>query len=182
MRHLEAYWSVHRHRMAPTAAAKIAAMRAAGRFEVAAGKLVAIASEGNRIRVALRPRSSGAVETRSFDWIVNCTGNGRYAALMKEPLVAGLVEEGIVRPDRLRFGLDVDGDSRLFSRSGRAAPNLFALGPLTAGRFFEITAVAEIRDQVSEVADRLTALKLGQLFHREQLRERVPEAWDGLPL
>jgi uncharacterized NAD(P)/FAD-binding protein YdhS len=27
MRHLEAYWSVHRHRMAPTAAAKIAAMR-----------------------------------------------------------------------------------------------------------------------------------------------------------
>jgi uncharacterized NAD(P)/FAD-binding protein YdhS len=182
VRHLEAYWSVHRHRMAPAAAARLETMRAAGRFAVAAGKLVAVETVGNRIRVAIRPRGRGTVETRLFDRIVNCTGSGRYAALMKQPLVAGLVEQGIVRPDRLRFGLDVDRDSRLVGRSGRAARGFFALGPLTAGRFFEITAVAEIRAQASEVADRLTALKLAQIFAREQSRKGFAGLWDGLPI
>jgi uncharacterized NAD(P)/FAD-binding protein YdhS len=182
MRHLEAYWSVHRHRMAPPAAAKIDAMQAAGRLDVTPAKLVGIEAEGSRIRARIRRRGRDAVEVRSFDWIVNCTGSGRYAALMRQPLVAGLVERGIARPDRLRFGLEVDGDSRLVGRSGRAAQRLFALGPLSAGRFFEITAVAEIRAQVSEVADRLTALKLAQLFRREPPRERCAEAWEGRAL
>jgi uncharacterized NAD(P)/FAD-binding protein YdhS len=182
MRHLEAYWSVHRHRMAPAAAARIAAMQAAGRLDVAAGKLVAIESQGGRVRVSIRPRGSATVERRMVDWVVNCTGSARYAALMRQPLVAGLIERGLARPDALRFGLEVDHDSLLVSRSGRAAQNLFALGPLTAGRFFEITAVAEIRAQVSEVADRLTALKLAQLFPREQSREQFTEARDGLAI
>jgi uncharacterized NAD(P)/FAD-binding protein YdhS len=179
LRHLEAYWSVHRHRMAPAAAAKIDALRAAGRLDVAAGKLVAIEAEGSRVRVSFRRRGSDVIEARSVDWIVNCTGSGRYAGLMRQPLVAGMVERGIARPDGLRFGLEVDRESRLVGRNGRAAPGLFALGPLTAGRFFEITAVAEIRAQVSEVADRLTAMKL-KLFRRTEPRERFAEAWDGL--
>jgi uncharacterized NAD(P)/FAD-binding protein YdhS len=179
LRHLEAYWSVHRHRMAPAAAAKIEALRATDRLDIAAGKLIAIEAEGSRVRVTFRRRGSDATEARSFDWIVNCTGSGRYAALMRRPVIAGLVERGIARPDGLRFGIDVDRQSRLVSRSGRAAARLFALGPITAGCFFEITAVAEIRAQVSEVADRLTAMKL-KLFRREQPRERFAEAWDGL--
>jgi uncharacterized NAD(P)/FAD-binding protein YdhS len=101
---------------------------------------------------------------------------------MKQPLVAGLVERGVARPDGLRFGLEVDGESRVIGRSGKPAPALFALGPLTSGRFFEITAVGEIRVQVSEVADRLTALKLGQLFPRGQPRDRSAEVFDGLSI
>ncbi len=182
IRHLEAYWSVHRHRMAPAAAAKIEAIRATGRLAITAGKLVGIEAEGSRVRVTMRRRGSGGTETHSFDWIVNCTGSGRYAGLMRQPLVGGLVERGIARPDRLGFGLEVDRDSRVVGRSGRPAPSLFALGPLTAGRFFEITAVAEIRTQASEVADRLTALKLAQLFRREPSWAQSAETWDGLAI
>src|SRR5262249_43853251 len=43
MRHLEAYWSVHRHRMAPVAETKIGALRTAGRLAVFAGKVGGIA-------------------------------------------------------------------------------------------------------------------------------------------
>jgi uncharacterized NAD(P)/FAD-binding protein YdhS len=169
MRHLEAFWSVHRHRMAPAVAARIATLRADGRLDVAARRLLAVGSEpGGGLRVTLRPRGSASSVTRRFDWVVNCTGSGRYAALMRQPLVAGLVERGLVRPDPLRLGLDVDDASRLVGRGGRAIHNLFALGPLTAGRFFEITAVAEIRSQVSEVADRLAALHRAQRFRRGQ--------------
>lgn len=182
MRHLEAYWSVHRHRMAPAAAAKVSTMLKAGKADILAGKILAVEWRAGRLKVTLRRRGSAAVELRTVDWIVNCTGAGRYAGLMKQPLAAGLVERGIARPDRLRFGFEVDGESRVVARSGKPAPGLFALGPLTSGRFFEITAVGEIRVQVSEVADRLTALKLGQLFPRGQPRDRSAEVFDGLSI
>jgi uncharacterized NAD(P)/FAD-binding protein YdhS len=157
LRHVESYWSVFRHRMAPSIAAKIEALRKDGNLETMAARIVAVRSSGGPVRAALRRRGSRVVDIRTFDWIVNCTGPGRFAGLSENPLIARLLELGAVRPDALGLGLDVDRDCRVVGATGIASPDLFALGPLSAGRFFEITSVRDIRIQAAEVAARMAA-------------------------
>ena len=53
---------------------------------------------------------------------------------------------GEVQPDHLGIGLEVDENSR-------AGERLWALGPLTKGRYWEIIAVPDIREQAAAVAD-----------------------------
>ena len=172
LRHVETLWSVHRHRMAPAVAKRIAELRDAGRLSIRAARLVAVGGGRQGLRASLRARGSRLTETAGFDWIVNCAGPGRYAGLAADPLVAGLVEAGLARPDRLRLGLDVTADATLIAGTGLAVGRLFALGPLGRGRFLEITAVREIRAQAGETADRLAAEMLGQLFPKGRPRRR----------
>jgi uncharacterized NAD(P)/FAD-binding protein YdhS len=64
----------------------------------------------------------------------------------RDPLLQQMIGDGLVAIDRLGIGIAVDGDSR-------AAPGLWALGPLTKSEFWEIVAVPDIRGQVAAVAD-----------------------------
>jgi uncharacterized NAD(P)/FAD-binding protein YdhS len=66
----------------------------------------------------------------------------------KDPLLKGLFEAGLAKPDPLDLGLDVDVRSRLIGTE-----RAWAVGPLTKGHYWEITAVPDIRGQVARVAD-----------------------------
>jgi uncharacterized NAD(P)/FAD-binding protein YdhS len=156
-RHLESFWSVHRHRMAPEIGAKVDALRQRGLLAVVAGRIDAVRANGTGLRVGLRRRGSPVVEIQPFDWIVNCTGPGRLATHAGSPLVAQMLKDGLIRADEMDLGIDVDGESRALSAAGIPSPALSALGPVTAGRFWEILAVREIRAQAAAVADRIAA-------------------------
>ncbi|VVB47969.1 putative NAD(P)/FAD-binding protein YdhS [Beijerinckiaceae bacterium RH AL1] len=155
LRHLRPWWDVHRHRIAPQVAEKIARMQAEGRLEIAAGKLVSVAPDGAGTRVEWRAR--GVQETRALAVrrIVNCTGPQGDLLATGEPLLQSLLGRGLIRPDRLRIGVDVDELSRAVDRDGEAQPWLLALGPITRGAFWEIVAVPDIRHQTWAVARRL---------------------------
>ena len=156
LRHLRPWWDVHRHRIAPQVAAKIAEMRASGRLEVAAGKLVGIVAEDAYTRVTWRARGQQATRTIAVRRIVNCTGPQGDLLATDEPLLKSLLERGLIRPDILRIGIDVDELSRAIDRDGAAQPWLLALGPITRGAFWEIVAVPDIRQQTWAVARRLS--------------------------
>jgi uncharacterized NAD(P)/FAD-binding protein YdhS len=68
------------------------------------------------------------------------------------------LRDGLVRPDPLRLGLDVSGTCALRDRGGAIAPNLFAVGPVTKGAFWEMTAVPDIRRQTEKLAEYLAGL------------------------
>ena len=155
LRHLRPWWDVHRHRIAPQVAGKIEAMQADGRLEIAAGKLVSVAVEGNGTRVTWRPRGAQATRSLAVRRIVNCTGPQGDLLATEEPLLRGLTARGLIRPDRLRIGIDVDELSRTIDRDGSAQDWLLALGPITRGAFWEIVAVPDIRHQTWAVARRL---------------------------
>jgi uncharacterized NAD(P)/FAD-binding protein YdhS len=63
-------------------------------------------------------------------------------------LLRSLLDAGQVRPDHLSIGLEVDGHSRAMG-----GEHLWALGPLTKGRYWEIIAVPDIREQAAAVAE-----------------------------
>jgi uncharacterized NAD(P)/FAD-binding protein YdhS len=156
LRHLRPWWDVHRHRLAPVVAARIAALQAAGRFRVAAGRIAAVDAAADGARVWWRPRGAATLQALDVGRIVNCTGPAADLAGVVDPLLRGLLAAGRIRADALNLGLDVDHLGRVRDGAGDARDDLFAIGPLTRGEAWEIIAVPDIRRQVWDLARYLT--------------------------
>ena len=156
LRHLRPWWDVHRHRLAPSVAQRIEAMRADGRLTVIAGKVMRADAEGEHVRFHYRPRHCDGVDTLRVSRIINGTGPQGDLTATTEPLLLNLTERGMLRPDALRIGIDVDQDSRAIGRDGAASDRLMVIGPMTRGSFWEIVAVPDIRRQAWSVARRLS--------------------------
>ena len=148
MRHARPWWDVHRHRIAPDVAATVARMVAEGRLEIVAGRIVSARDAVDGMDVEFRRRGSSASETQHFAYAFNCTGPLHSVTHTKDPLLRSLLDAGAVRPDHLGIGLEVDGQSH-----AAGGERLWALGPLTKGRYWEIIAVPDIREQAAAVAD-----------------------------
>ena len=73
-------------------------------------------------------------------------------------LVRRLLCDGLVRPDAHRLGLDVTPSGALKDRRGAISRQLFAVGPVTRGAFWEMTAVPDIRRQCELLAAQLAML------------------------
>lgn len=146
LRHCQRYWEVHRHRMAPPVAARIAALCEQGRFQVRAGRLRAVEPHPDG---GLTVTVDGAAPRR-YGAVVNCTGPGSLPDAAG-PLVAGMLHAGLLRTGPHGLGLDTDAD-------GLARPGLWVVGPLRRGRLWEATAVPEIRRQVERLTRSLQML------------------------
>ena len=156
LRHLRAWWDVHRHRIAPQVVARIEAMQAEGRLDIIAGKLADIVPEGEGARVRYRPRGQDNLVTLSVRRIVNASGPQGDLLRTGEPLLRRLLKRGLIRPDPLRIGIDVTQQSEVIGADGEPLSNLLALGPMTRGTFWEIVAVPDIRRQTWAVARKLS--------------------------
>ncbi|HEX6604832.1 MAG TPA: FAD/NAD(P)-binding protein [Sphingomicrobium sp.] len=156
LRHARPWWDVHRHRIAPAVANKLHELVAAGRLEVIAGRILA-ASEGYEgIEVEFRRRGAASPQSSRFYYAFNCTGPLHSVAKTRDPLLRSLLDSGQARADELGIGLDVDGHSRV-----EGGERLWALGPLTKGRYWEIIAVPDIREQAAAMAEDI-ATELGR--------------------
>ncbi|MEV6285595.1 FAD/NAD(P)-binding protein [Kribbella sp. NPDC051770] len=137
-------WDVHRHRMAPITAERLAAVRESGRLCLHRGEVVTAEDTGDAVRVLL---SDGTAMTVGA--VVNCTGPvGDPSA---DPLLATLLAGGLARTGPAGLGLDTADDGRVLGATGRRAP-LWTLGALRRGALWESTAMPEIRCQAAEVA------------------------------
>ena len=157
LRHLRPWWDIHRHRLSPVAHQRIEQLITEGRLEIAAGKFSAFERDGARISIRWRCRGSQDKRHENVNWLINCTGPGCDIAKSRNPLIQNLLARGAIRPGYGRMGLDVTRESIVIRQDGAATPNLYALGPLTRGAFWEITAVPEIRVQTQQLAQKLTA-------------------------
>lgn len=156
LRHLRPWWDVHRHRLAPDVGAKLDALRAAGRLEATAGRLLGAEALDRRALVRWRPRGGTGERTLEAARVVNCTGPQGDLSRADDPLLHRLLARGLIRPDRHRIGIDVDAQSAAVGADGVGSPTLLAIGPMTRGCFWEIVAVPDIRVQAWSVARRLS--------------------------
>lgn len=156
LRHLRPWWDVHRHRLAPEVYARLSAMLERGQLEVIAGKTLGFTEKPGGIEVTLRRRGKGESETMTVQRIVNCTGPLGDLNRTEEPLLQKLAACGMIRPDAAHLGIDVDNQGQTINASGKPNGNLYALGPMTRGAFWEIVAVPDIRTQTWSVARRLS--------------------------
>lgn len=155
LRHANAWWNIHRHRLAPDIRARFDEMRASGQVEVSAGWLHEIYENNGQARVAYRDRHSGTLRQISADWVVNCTGMEK-CSISKVPLLKKMSARGMISGDALGLGLAVNADSQIQREDGSTAASSYALGPMTIGQFFEIFAVPDIRVQTRHVASHIS--------------------------
>jgi uncharacterized NAD(P)/FAD-binding protein YdhS len=146
LRHSRPWWDVHRHRIAPEVAAIVARMIAGGQLEIVAGRIDSARETTDGVEVEYRRRGSDRSRSESFAYVFNCTGPLHSVTRSKDPLLRSLLDVGQVKPDHLGIGLEVDGTCR-------AGEHLWAMGPLTKGRYWEIIAVPDIREQAAAVAE-----------------------------
>jgi len=148
LRHARPWWDVHRHRIAPEVASTVAKLVGEGRLEVVAARVITARTSGDGIDVEMRRRGSSISQAMHFRYAFNCTGPLHSIGRTRDPLLRSLFDAGQVRPDHLGIGLEVDDCSR-----AAGGERLWALGPLTKGRYWEIIAVPDIREQAAAVAE-----------------------------
>jgi len=157
LRHGRTAWNLHRHRLAPAVAATVAGQRATGGLDIRAARLQDWQPVAGGVRATLHHRHGGQ-ETLTVGRIILCTGPDSAAAWRDIAPVPDLLRRGLARPDPLGIGLDVTGpDGTLRGADGQPVPGLAAVGPLTRGALWEITAVPEIRAQAAQAASQVVA-------------------------
>lgn len=161
LRHARTYWDVHRHRMAPRVAARLAALLQSGQLRTLAGRIRGYDSRPEGVTVTIRQRGGhtrdgGTTQAVTVAAVLNCTGPRSDFAVLGQPPFAALRDGGRIVPDALGLGLESQGCA-LVDRYGSASDWLYALGPLTRPAWWEITAVPEIAAQVHRLIGDLAA-------------------------
>jgi len=157
VRHLRAYWDVHRHRVAPEIGRLLTAQLSDGRIQPHAGRITHYHETADKVDVTYRDRKSGTPKTLHVDRVINCTGPEADCRRVASPLLTDLLRQNLVRPDPLSLGLDTTEEGALIDAEGVSSNLLYALGPLRKGRLWETIAVPEIRVQASELAALISA-------------------------
>jgi uncharacterized NAD(P)/FAD-binding protein YdhS len=145
MRHARPWWDVHRHRIATEVAQRMKELVGSGQLEVVAGRVRAMREVQDGVEVEIALRSRDRTETRTFDTVVNCTGPLGAMARTENPILRQMLDDQLVAVDALGIGIHVD-------ERDRAGDNVWALGPMTKGKYWEIIAVPDIRGQAAAVA------------------------------
>lgn len=158
LRHLRPWWEIHRHRMAGAVADRIEAAVRRGQLQVRAGRIRAFRYDSHDVEVVYRKRATEIMDHVTVARVINCSGPGCDYGRIQHPLVRSLLDAGMVRPDPLHLGLDVTSSCALKDRRGAISGRLFAVGPVTKGAFWEMTAVPDIRRQCEFLATHLSTL------------------------
>ncbi len=144
-------WNVLRHRMAPSSARRVDALRADGRLGIRAaevleveplprGGLAVVLSDGDRLEVG---------------WVVNCTGPQSDVRLLGDPLLDDLLRPraGTSLATVATAGMGfLTHQGRLLDSAGTSDAPVWTLGALRRGELWESTAVPEIRTQAFALA------------------------------
>lgn len=152
LRHARPWWDVHRHRMAPEVESQIKGLIAEGRLTIIAGKISGLEDHGTSKKIRFRRRNGERQETLRVQKIVECRGIDNRIVTSGNAVLRNLAERGMATADDLDIGIKVTSDCALVSRSGTVSDDLFAVGPLTRGEFWEVVAVPDIRVQCQKLA------------------------------
>lgn len=154
-RHLRPWWDVHRHRVPPAVADRIGHAVQAGQLVFHTGRIQGYEYRGGSVTIKFR--SAAHESSIEVAGVINCTGPASDYQKIGDSLVMQLVREGIVRPDPLRLGLDVDRDLRVISNDGKPSKLVYAVGPPTKGALWEINAVPDLRMQTKTLASHIAS-------------------------
>jgi uncharacterized NAD(P)/FAD-binding protein YdhS len=155
LRHLQSWWDVHRHRLAPVVAQRLNILLASGRVQTMAARLLSVQNKQNGVEVRLRHRGSGQHETIRACALINCTGPNTDLRHGANPLLTQLLQAGVIRADAHGLGLLVAPNYQLLAANHKAVDGLWYVGPMLKAQLWEATAVPELRVHAQQLAHTL---------------------------
>jgi len=155
LRHVRAYWDVHRHRFPEPVRSQLKRLEASGQMTIHAGRLLRLEAAGSQIRARWRARGERDDRATLVSAVYNCTGPDYDLSQTADPLWRSLLESGLATQDELRLGLLTGPNGEVLGRDGLATRGLFYVGPMLRAAYWEATAVAELRGHAERLAEYL---------------------------
>jgi uncharacterized NAD(P)/FAD-binding protein YdhS len=140
------FWEVHRFRISPQAHAAIDRQLKNRVLKIERGTVRSMDVDNDAFSVVLRTRERHS-EMRSYDAIVVCSGPTKHFG--GDPLLADAIARGFARMDDAKLGLDVDSLGQVRD----------AIGPMTRGRFGEMTGAPDIARHIERIARRFDSFR-----------------------
>lgn len=164
-------WQRHRHRIAPDVAGAIDDLIAQGRLRIERGRVVGIAMDpdGRHLLVQREGPGGAAVDPAPMDpaamdpaamdpvvvdAVVNCAGAPSIHATTSA-LTRALLDDGILTPDGLGMGVEVDPVGRAVGIDGNVSSVVTVVGALRRGVEAEAIAIPDLRVHADTAARRL---------------------------
>jgi len=163
LRHLQSYWDIHRHRMAPNIGAKIEEAIQLDQIKVIAGRITSISQANALLSVDIKERGKNDILKIVVNKIINCTGPQSSLRTVDSLLLTNLLIRGLICSNDLGNGLAVHADGQILNDVGKPVAGLFAIGPLLKPKLMESVAVPELREQAFHLAKKLA--KIAQERH-----------------
>lgn len=155
IRHVRPWWDAHRHRVAPAVGTKLNALIANGRLRVIAGRLRRFQQADGGVDVEIKCRSSAETLKLRAHKLINCSGPNYDFSSSDELLLKHLLERGRIRLNKHKLGVTVAENFATIDSKGIASRDLFAIGPMLRGQYWETNAVPEIAAQAETLSHRL---------------------------
>jgi uncharacterized NAD(P)/FAD-binding protein YdhS len=155
LRHAQRYWDMHRHRLPPSVAQLVEQLITAGQLQQYAGRVAALTATDDHFQIDIELRHSQATLTLRAGSIINCTGTCTALERVDDQLWANLRRRGLCTADELNLGIECDDRYAFINARGEASTQLFYVGPYLRARFWEATAVPELRCHVTNMARQL---------------------------
>lgn len=156
LRHLRPWWDTYRHRMAPAIADQIHKAITSGQLKVIAGHITNMVELDGAVTVQYEARQTHNSHSLTAPLLIDCRGGNIKLSGSKNPVIQSLLAQRIGKPDALDLGFDVDENLQLISSDGAAQAPVFAIGPVTKGIYWEVTAIPDIRNEALRLARHLT--------------------------
>ena len=156
LRWLRPWYDVHRFRAPPQNEALVrdAERRGIVAFRTGHVRRVDARDDGLHVRIAARGQAGTA---ERFDYVVNCTGLDPASGARDNPLLARMLDRGLVAIDPSGVGFAVDAQCQAIDALGRPQPRLRMIGPPTAGTFGDPLGVLFIGPQIRRVVPSMLA-------------------------
>ncbi|WP_242064924.1 FAD/NAD(P)-binding protein [Nostoc sp. FACHB-133] len=185
LRHLTAYWDVHRHRIAPKVADVVTEMLDSGQLNISAGRIREYQALPDGVAVTVCQRKTHANTVLHVHRVVNCTGVAADYRRSPHPLIADLRSQGLIRPNAIGLGLDADPHGALYTADSNVSTLLYTLGTPRKGDLWETVAVPELRVQAQELSQALLQslpVRVRPIPTILSLNKETGDVYDGLRL
>jgi uncharacterized NAD(P)/FAD-binding protein YdhS len=159
LRHINAYWDIHRHRLAPMAFQRLDQLLADSSAHVIAGRIHSISLKNEGVLVEYRSRGSQTISCLLASAVVNCVGPSTDIQCNAKPLLVNLKKQGLIKPDAHGLGLIVTPSLQMLDKHEQPVSGLWYVGPHLKGVLWEATAVPELRVHAQHLAQTLITLK-----------------------
>jgi uncharacterized NAD(P)/FAD-binding protein YdhS len=113
---------------------------------------MSVEKTGRTLEIYHRQRGSMVRHRLDVAAVVNCTGSNLDLTRSTDPLIQQMLSEGLARTHPTGLGFDLDEEARVLDARGKVQGSVYAIGPITAGAFWESTAVPEIRVRAAAIA------------------------------
>jgi uncharacterized NAD(P)/FAD-binding protein YdhS len=125
-------------------------------LRIISARVVGIEGNDNGAVVTIVPRGTVGAQCIEARLVIECRGSNGDLSATRNPLLIDLRDRGLISRDPLGLGIQVTPKGAAIRGDGSSSDRLYALGPITAGRFWEIVAIPDIRSQAADLAERLS--------------------------